>query len=82
MSSDKDQICRATLLGQTANAIHVCEPGPLNGRKPKDWWFPRSQLGYMRIDRAPPETPGMADSVVFSCPVWLLEEKQAWELAP
>jgi hypothetical protein len=82
MSRDKDPECRAMLLGKTDDAIHVCKRGLLNGAPPESWWIPRSQIGYMRIDRAGPEDPLAVDSVVFTLPEWLIEKKQCWELVP
>ena len=80
MSREKDPECRGTLLGETANAIHVCKSGPLNGAAPESWWIPRSQIGYMRIDRAPHDDATKADAVVFTLPEWLIEKKQCWDL--
>jgi hypothetical protein len=82
MAREKDPELRAVLLGQTAAAIHVCKGGLLNGAKPESWWIPRSQIGYMRIDRATPDKPDVPDSVVFTLPEWMIEKKQCWELVP
>lgn len=82
MAREKDPELRAVLLGQTAGAIHVCKRGPLNGAAPESWWIPRSQIGYMRIDRAPADRPDVPDTVVFTLPEWFIEKKQCWELVP
>lgn len=74
MPKEKDLECRAILLQETPNAIHVM------ASKSKDaWWLPRSQIGYLRKDKieASSET-----SVVFTLPEWLIETKQCWELVP
>lgn len=77
MSREKDPECRGLLLAETPNAIQVAALGKLAGQTTGEWWIPRSQIGYMRIDRGRP-TP----YVVFTCPEWLIEKKQCWALVP
>lgn len=84
MSREKDPECRAILLDETANAIHVCHTNrPVHG---KGWWIPRSQIGYMRKERAELHLANGSTidltHVVFTCPEWLIEKKQCWELVP
>ena len=47
-------------------------------RRSETFWLPRSQIGYMRKDKAEDGTV----SVVFTLPEWLIEKKQCWDLVP
>jgi hypothetical protein len=82
MSREKDMECRAMLLDETPNAIHVCTLHSSIGCE--SWWIPRSQIGYMRKDKvdAPFADGGANTHVVFTCPEWFIEKKQCWELVP
>lgn len=73
MSRSDQAECRALLMGETDAAICVCKD-----RQSENFWFPRSQIGYMRKDNAPDGSV----NVVFTCPEWLVEKKQAWGLVP
>ncbi len=82
MSREKDPECRALLLDETPNAIHVCKiHSPIGG---ESWWIPRSQIGYMRKDKveAPFVNGGTNTHVTFTVPEWLIEKKQCWSLVP
>ena len=74
MSRDKDPECRGLLLGETDNAINVCK----DSESDDNYWIPRSQVGYMRKGK---DSVGN-DTIVFTCPEWLIEKKQCWELVP
>lgn len=73
MSREKDPECRGILLSETEGALCVAK-----GPNQSTFWIPRSQIGYLRIDRSPEEFP----TIVFTCPEWLLEKKEMWSLVP
>ncbi len=78
MSRETDANCRGLIVAKTENAICVQKTTAL----PRDeqFWIPRSQIGYMRIDKAPADSPHGHDSVTFTLPEWLVEKKQCWDL--
>jgi len=78
MSREKDPECRAVLLEETPNAIRVKAMAKSISAPSPTWWVPRSQIGYMRKDK----TEGGPTFVVFTCPEWLIESKQMWQLVP
>lgn len=70
------------LLAESDAAICVCPfHSPLGG---KNWWIPRSMIGYMRKDKV--ESPfvggGANTHVTFTLPENFVEKKQCWELVP
>lgn len=71
MSKSDQAECRATLLRETPLAIEVQKIGGVF-----TWWFPRSQIGYMRKDK----TEDGRTLVVFTAPEWLIEKSDAWPL--
>lgn len=73
MTREKDPECRGILVSETPNAICVRA-----SNKTALHWIPRSQIGYMRKQPA----SGGGTEVVFTCPEWLLEKGQMWELVP
>ncbi len=74
MPSDKDLKCRADLIGETPAAINVKKLNSVF-----TWWIPRSQIGYMRIDKSLAKD-GTMGYVEFTLPEWLVEKKQCWDL--
>lgn len=73
--SNEQAECRGILLRETASAILVTLT--TFARPDQQWWFPRSQLGYVKKTHE-----GDVTYITFTCPEWLVENKTAWELVP
>lgn len=63
--------CRAILLQEREKAIEVQKIGGAF-----TWWFPRSEIGYMRKTKM---EDGRTE-VVFTVPEWIVEAKNSWDL--
>lgn len=72
MPRTNDPELRGKLVIETAAAI--C----MESTKGNKFWFPRSQIGYMRKDKSPDGSVAL----VMNVPEWLVESKDAWELVP
>ena len=75
MSRTEQAECRGVLLRETDNAILVAKD---LSDEAEEFWFPRSQIGYLKKTARP---MGGTD-ITFTCPEWLVENKQAWGLVP
>lgn len=74
MSSEQSK-CRGYVIDESSLALFIGK----SATTAFGFWIPRSQIGYLKRTKAvAPER----DFIEFTCPDWLLEKNDAWDLVP